>query len=132
METVGEICSKKSRKSIPKNLKNRIWDEYVGKEKGLGRCFVCDNEIDSKNFEAGHVVSVKKGGSDVLENLRPICSSCNKSMGTENLEEFKQKYFERKNLEKNNNIPFLEKIFVKKSDFDKLVRELEILKTKIK
>jgi len=85
-----------SRKSIPKSLKNKVWDHYIGLEKGLGNCYCCNNEIDSKNFECGHVIAVKNKGINSLYNLRPVCSCCNKSMGTENLENFKNKYFPTK------------------------------------
>jgi len=81
------------RKSIPKSLKNKVWDHYIGPEKGVGNCYCCNNKIDSKNFECGHVTAVKNGGINSLQNLRPICSCCNKSMGTENLEKFKNNYF---------------------------------------
>ena len=84
---------KKLRKSIPKTLRNKVWDTTIGKEKGVGDCFVCNTNIDSKNFECGHIISVKEGGETTLENLKPICGSCNKSMGTQNLIEFKAKYF---------------------------------------
>ena len=93
------------RKSIPKSLKNKVWDTYIGKEKGVGECLCCGGKIDSKNFDCGHVTAVKHNGKNTLENLRPICSpkieffkksrviSCNKSMGDENLFKFKEKYF---------------------------------------
>lgn len=84
---------KKLRKSIPKTLRNKVWDTIIGKEKGVGNCFVCNTNIDSKNFECGHIISVKEGGETTLENLKPICGTCNKSMGTQNLIEFKEKYF---------------------------------------
>ena len=66
------------------------------------------------NFECGHIVSVKEGGETNIENLLPICSSCNKSMGTENLMVFKKKYFstnpdipkkETKNIQKEETKP---------------------------
>ena len=82
-----------SRTSIPKSLKNKVWNEYIGKEKGTGICLCCGVEIDSKKFDCGHIEAVNKGGKTVLENLRPICSTCNKSMGDQNLFEFKEKYF---------------------------------------
>ena len=85
--------TKKLRKSIPKSLKILVWDKHIGKEKGIGECYVCKSKIDSKNFECGHIVSVKEGGATNIDNLLPICSSCNKSMGTENLMVFKKKYF---------------------------------------
>ena len=84
---------KKIRKSIPKSLKILVWDKNIGKEKGIGKCDVCKCDIDSKNFECGHIISVKDGGETNINNLLPICSSCNKSMGTQNLIEFKDTYF---------------------------------------
>ena len=81
------------RKSIPKALKNKVWDTYIGREKGVGECFCCKCEIDSKVFDCGHVVSVKNGGLNTLENMRPVCATCNKSMADGNMMKFKQEYF---------------------------------------
>ena len=39
-------------------------------------------------FEVGHVVSVHDNGDLSIENLRPICGLCNRSMGTMNMVEF--------------------------------------------
>ena len=36
---------------------------YIVKECGIGKCHVCQKEIDSKDFECGHIQSVKEGGS---------------------------------------------------------------------
>ena len=83
---------KRTRKSIPKIVKNMVWDENIGEEKGIGECYCCSQKINSKNFEAGHIVSVKNGGPTTLNNLKPICSCCNKSMGIENMENFKKTY----------------------------------------
>lgn len=82
-----------ARKTIPKILKNQVWDKHIGREKGIGNCKVCQCEIDSKGFECGHIISVKENGPTTIDNLVPICSTCNKSMGTDNLESFKEKYF---------------------------------------
>jgi hypothetical protein len=79
------------KKTIPKTLKNNVWDVYIGKEKGIGGCFACHQEIDSKHFECGHVIAESDGGDITTENLRPICSLCNKSMGTTNMNIFKDK-----------------------------------------
>lgn len=93
-----------NRKSIPKSLKDLLWDTTYGPEAGQGTCYVCGIIINSKRFEAGHVISVYEGGSTTLDNLRCICSTCNKSMGTRNLERFKNLYFPiKKNTCKNNN-----------------------------
>ncbi|MDE2095886.1 MAG: HNH endonuclease [Patescibacteria group bacterium] len=45
-------------------------------------------EITRDNWECGHIVSVKNGGSDAVDNLRPVCKKCNGSMGEENMFEF--------------------------------------------
>jgi len=87
--------TKTKRIKVPKKLKNMIWDKNIGKTFGVGNCYCCSEEIDSKNFEAGHIISVKYGGETILDNLKPICSCCNKSMGAENLEIFKQKYMKK-------------------------------------
>ena len=84
---------KSKRTSIPKSLKIQVWNEYIGKEKGVGNCLCCNTEIDSKKFDCGHIEAVNTGGLTVLENLRPICSTCNKSMGDQNMFEFKDTYF---------------------------------------
>jgi 5-methylcytosine-specific restriction endonuclease McrA len=81
------------RKSVPKTVKDRLWDTTFGPEAGQGLCYVCGLQINSKRFEAGHVISVYHGGSTTLDNLKCICSTCNKSMGTQHLEKFKLTYF---------------------------------------
>jgi hypothetical protein len=87
---------KTKRKAIPKAVKNSVWNKYIETDdlkKLIGKCFVgCGCEITIANFETGHVIAYSKGGSDKVDNLRPICSTCNKSMGTMNLLEFKETY----------------------------------------
>ena len=94
---------KQTRKTIPKSLKNIVWDKNIGKEKGVGECDVCKCQIDSKSFDCGHIISVKNGGETNESNLLPICATCNKSMGIENLNEFKEKYFKSKKITYENN-----------------------------
>ena len=89
-------AGKYKRKSIPKAVKDKVWDTYVGITKGTGPCHCCDGVIDSKNFDCGHIVAAANGGENIVENLRPLCATCNKSMGKQNLEDFKQMYFRKK------------------------------------
>jgi len=45
-------------------------------------CGLCNtNEINSFNFEIGHIKSRADGGSDKLDNLIAICRTCNASSG---------------------------------------------------
>lgn len=80
------------RKSIPKVLKDKVWNIYIGVDNGVGECYCCQEVIDSKHFEAGHIVSCKNGGETNVKNLRPICDRCNKSISTDNMDDFIDKY----------------------------------------
>ena len=72
--------------SISSTLKDMVWDKYVGKNIGISNCYLnCGNQIRQSNFECGHIISRKDGGPLSLNNLRPICSKCNKSMSTKNM-----------------------------------------------
>lgn len=95
-----KIPKKKGKKAIPKIIRNGVWNKYVGKERGCGDCLVCgETKIYQSVFTAGHVISEYNGGKIVIENLRPICSTCNLSMGTRNMADFVEEYFPQ-NLEK--------------------------------
>jgi len=85
------------KRAIPKTLKINVWNHYIGKEVGSTKCMCCQEcEIIQGHFEAGHVISEKDGGTTTIENLRPICSLCNKSMGAQNMQEFMREYGYRK------------------------------------
>jgi len=84
------------RKTIPKTVRDKVWNTYIGAELGLGKCYCCSTKIDSKNFDCGHVIAVAMGGLNTVENLRPVCATCNKSMGIQNLEDFKTEFFRKK------------------------------------
>jgi len=80
-----------SRKTIPKKLR---WDVWFKRNSGLeGKCYVCNNHLEFINFECGHVISLKDDGDTSLKNLEPICGPCNKAMGSENLETYKNNYY---------------------------------------
>ena len=96
-ETVAPVKSKsKKRKAIPKAIKMAVWYKYIDSvdENNLkGKCFVgCGNMLTINEFDLGHVNAVSMGGDDTIDNLRPICALCNKSMGNQNLLEFKEQY----------------------------------------
>ena len=88
-------------KEVPDNMRGsdfnalryKVWEKYIGNVL-KGKCYCCEeHEIMVQNFEAGHVIARALGGSDTIENLRPICSVCNKGMGIENLYEYKKRNF---------------------------------------
>jgi hypothetical protein len=83
----------KKRRSIPKKVKDELWIKYFGEKEAQGKCYVCSDPIRNTNFEAGHVISHANGGDDIIENLRTVCSYCNKCMGDENLYNYKKRYY---------------------------------------
>lgn len=81
--------SKKNKKTISASKKRDVWYTYIGKDVGSSKCLCCKNEeIIQINFHCGHIISEKDGGTLNIDNLRPICSKCNLSMGSENMNEF--------------------------------------------
>jgi len=92
MKKLGE-GERKTGHGIPKGVRIDVWEKYVGKNEYEGKCYVCDESINITNFEVGHNKAVAKGGSDRIENLRPICRKCNSSKGTMSIEVYKRKHY---------------------------------------
>lgn len=80
------------KKKIPKNVRNDVWKLNHG-ENFNGFCYCCKKTINVYEWECGHIVSEKDGGSSNISNLKPVCSPCNKSMGVMNMEVFKNMYY---------------------------------------
>jgi 5-methylcytosine-specific restriction endonuclease McrA len=80
------------RKSIPKKVRDLLWVNKFG-ESYEGLCVCCNSKIKIVEFHAGHIISLKNGGSNDITNLEPICIGCNLSCGSQNLYTFKNKYF---------------------------------------
>ncbi len=83
----------KSR-TIPPMLRKQVWEKHMKDSRSAyGLCYVCRKEIHILEFECGHVLSHVDGGSLDVENLRPICGSCNKSMGSKLLFDYIKEKF---------------------------------------
>ena len=75
-----------------KILQLEVWDAYIGIDYGRVKCPYCKgNDINPFHFQIGHVVARAKGGDMSIENLRPICSLCNQSLGTNSIDLSKYK-----------------------------------------
>ncbi len=84
----------KKKKAIPAALRKQVWNHYIGAPVGETKCPVCrHNTIDKLGFEAGHVIPESAGGTTTLQNLRPICGDCNRSMGALNMQEYALRYY---------------------------------------
>lgn len=79
----------KGRKKIPAPMRMKVWQKEFG-DSLKGQCFCCSRELLFNEFECGHVVAVKNGGKDTLENLEAVCRTCNLDMGTCNMMEYKR------------------------------------------
>jgi len=77
------------KKNIPQAVRRAVWNHYLSEDIGKADCYVgCKTKITQLNFECGHVEAERNGGKTTIDNLRPICSNCNRSMGTTNMHEF--------------------------------------------
>lgn len=76
---------------IPLALREQVWLLWCGDKYFKHKCVVtwCENTITPFSFEVGHNIPESKGGSTNINNLRPICVKCNRSMGDEySIDEF--------------------------------------------
>ena len=85
--------SKTQKQRIPQSVRIAVWNKYIGDDVRKAKCSVgCGTTIDIACFACAHVIAESNGGLIEIPNLRPICTTCNSSMGTQNLEEFRAKY----------------------------------------
>lgn len=79
----------RKKMSIPKSLKRRVWDHWIGAEHGTALCMCCKyQQIRQIEFHCGHVLAEANGGTLCIKNLRPICAQCNLSMGKKDFHTF--------------------------------------------
>ena len=92
-ETKINKPKKTKKKAIPVALKRKVWDHWIGEHIGKTKCPCCKlTDITQLNFSCGHITAEANGGVLHVSNLRPICTSCNSSMGTKNMNEFIREY----------------------------------------
>lgn len=68
---------------IKESIKNSVWEKYCDPKSYEGKCFCCLKSIKRsvKGWECGHITPRSKGGEAILNNLRPLCPSCNSNSG---------------------------------------------------
>lgn len=82
------------KRTIPKPLREQVWRKYFGNSTD-GVCQgICKprNKITAFHFECGHIYPESRGGETAVENLIPLCSYCNKSLGSNDFRDWKKKY----------------------------------------
>jgi hypothetical protein len=76
-----------------KEIDQQVWNQYC-KDPTIGyiNCYCCNRYTISKDScHMGHVLARRYGGLYTIDNLRPICSTCNIDMGTTELYVYKAK-----------------------------------------
>ncbi len=82
----------KYRKSrIPAALREQVWLHANGPNFS-SKCSVkwCKNRITVFDFQCGHKHAEAIGGHTTLDNLTPLCSRCNQSMGTMHFDDWQK------------------------------------------
>lgn len=93
------LVYERKRPSINKALRGVVFSKY-NPSYDNAYCYVgCGEKITPFNFECGHVIAFSNGGETTLSNLRPICGCCNKSMGSQNMEDFIKQYGFKKDVQ---------------------------------
>jgi hypothetical protein len=80
-ERIDKLYNYIKNKKFSKEERNKIYAKTG--TVGESICMICNNhKIYSTNFEAGHIISRNNGGCTEVYNAYPICSTCNKSMNS--------------------------------------------------
>jgi hypothetical protein len=91
------------RKSIPKKLQQQVWEkEFNANSNGSCPIYKCENILDKKvsnSWQCGHIMSVANGGTNDLDNLRTICTDCNKKMSSMNWDDYINKLYKETIIE---------------------------------
>ena len=92
VSSTPSTSSGRKRKTIPKGIRDSVWERDSGRNYD-GICFCCTKSVSCNKWECGHIISDADGGLPIMENLKVLCQSCNRSMGRMNLYEYKDIYY---------------------------------------
>ena len=65
-------AGKKTRKSIPEDVRHAVW------RRDEGKCVDCDSQ---QELEFDHIIPLAMGGSNTERNLQLLCADCNRRKG---------------------------------------------------
>lgn len=84
------VVNKIPRISIPRKIRSEVWRRRYGDiTKGINVvCPCCKEPINYDYFHVGHKISLAKGGTNEINNLDVVCSTCNLEMGTMSIEQY--------------------------------------------
>ena len=90
-DKIYDVVNKKRRITIPEKLRQNVWKKR-NENNVVGQCFICKSTLTNYNFDCGHIISLYHNGETKLNNLEPICRTCNLDMSIMNLNEYKRIY----------------------------------------
>jgi hypothetical protein len=88
-DEISLACEANVRAHIPSIVREQVWKKCNPNTGDLGVCYTCLNDLYYKDMECGHVKAHALGGDINVENLMPVCHTCNKDMGVMDLFEYK-------------------------------------------
>ena len=74
-----------ARKPIPKKIREEVYQKYNG------HCAYCGCELEYKDMQVDHVISVCGNGDNNIDNLLPSCRMCNFYKGIADIEYFRKR-----------------------------------------
>jgi hypothetical protein len=90
-ELICEPNGKKKKTKIPHAMRIKVWNKHIGENIGKAKCMCCKEEdITQLKFDCGHIIAESKGGKMTINNLLPICKTCNSSMGNMNMHDYQK------------------------------------------
>ena len=78
-----------TKQKIPSDVRIQLWKNHYNNTM-TGKCYTCERELSYIDMECGHIIARALNGPDTINNLVPICKTCNKDMGVMNLYEYKK------------------------------------------
>jgi hypothetical protein len=90
---INKIIYISKKQKIHQKIRTTSWEKYL-KDTGQNtydiKCpiSICNNIINPNTFQCGHIISENNGGKIEINNLKPICTSCNGSMGIKNWDDY--------------------------------------------
>lgn len=77
------------RPFIPFALREQVWKKAATNLTDNGECFTCGKGLKFVDMECGHIKAHALGGPSTIDNLMPVCRTCNRDMGIMDLFEYK-------------------------------------------
>ena len=72
------------RRSIPKHIRQQVYEKYGG------CCAYCGRSLEYKEMQVDHLIPLRSGGADNMENYMPACRRCNHYKRGSSLETFRR------------------------------------------